>query len=175
MFAWTVFCFFFSLDESQNHRQCRCKDLQASVGGLSSDVNTRRSTGMAHLVGLLLGHHGAGHVLCHLWECHGFLCLLCSYQTGKSSFCKCLEYCRGGELTLTITMFGLWWKYNSVSSLAIQQGLVWSLMGLNTNIRLHKSSQILLNMNCRPAAEHNYYLQDFISYRIKSNERSLLF
>lgn len=71
--------YFFSLDESQNHGQCRREDLQASVGWLSSDVNARRSAGMADVVGLLLGHHGASHVLHHLRECHGFLCLLCSY------------------------------------------------------------------------------------------------
>lgn len=54
------------------------------MGWPSSNVNSGGSAGVAHVVGLLVGHHGASYVLHHLWECHGFLCLLRSYQAGES-------------------------------------------------------------------------------------------
>ncbi len=41
-------------------------------------------SGLAHLVGLFMGCHGASHLLHHLRHQHGSLCLLCPYQTGKS-------------------------------------------------------------------------------------------
>lgn len=70
------------------------------MGWPSPDVNAGGSTGMAHLVGLLMGHHGASHVLHHLWECHGFLCLLRSHQAGEALSSKCLENGKGGKLSL---------------------------------------------------------------------------
>lgn len=46
------------------------------------------SSGLAHLVGLLVGRHGARHLLHHLRHQHGSLRLLCPHQTGKSHWHK---------------------------------------------------------------------------------------
>lgn len=62
------------------------------MGWPGSDVNSGGSAGVADVVGVLLGHHGASHVLHHLRECHGFLRLLRSHQAGESLSSKCLEY-----------------------------------------------------------------------------------
>lgn len=61
------------------------------MGWPGSDVHSGGSAGVADVVGVLVGHHGASHVLYHLWERHGFLCLLRSHQAGESLPSECLE------------------------------------------------------------------------------------
>lgn len=41
--------------------------------------------GPAYLVGIFLGHHGASHLLHHLWKCHGNVCIFCNDTPGKNS------------------------------------------------------------------------------------------
>lgn len=35
--------------------------------------------------GIFLGHHGASHLLHHLWKCHGNVCIFCNDTPGKNS------------------------------------------------------------------------------------------
>ncbi len=34
------------------------------------------------MVGILLGYHGAGYILCYLWHNHSYVCILCLHKTG---------------------------------------------------------------------------------------------
>lgn len=39
--------------------------------------------GQTDLVGVLMGHHGACYLFCHLWHCDGSVCLLCGDSAGE--------------------------------------------------------------------------------------------
>ena len=54
------------------------------------DGTTIWPAGSSHLVGILLGHHGTGHLLRHLRHGHCIVCLLCGYETGAYFYLKFL-------------------------------------------------------------------------------------
>ena len=60
----------------------RAEDDTAAVVGARYDGPTVWVTRTAHLVGILLGHHGTGHLLCHLRHSHRHVCVLRRHKTG---------------------------------------------------------------------------------------------
>ena len=55
----------------------------ADMGRAGLDGPPIRSAGPADVVGILVGHNGADHLLCNVRDVHGCLCLLCPHQTGN--------------------------------------------------------------------------------------------
>lgn len=55
-----------------------------AVGGHGLHGHPVWHLGQAHLVGVLLGHHGARHLLHHLWHGDGHVRLLCTNTPGKT-------------------------------------------------------------------------------------------
>lgn len=75
--------FYLSFSEKTVHRfGGQPTDFGAHVGRPGPDVGAVRNIGPSHLVGIFLGHNGAGHVLCHLRYRHGRVRLLRTHQTG---------------------------------------------------------------------------------------------
>uniref|UniRef100_A0A8C8UEW0 Calcium uniporter regulatory subunit MCUb n=1 Tax=Peromyscus maniculatus bairdii TaxID=230844 RepID=A0A8C8UEW0_PERMB len=59
-----------------NRSSVGSQDQRTPVGRLSSALHAGRRTGLAYLVGVLLGHHGASHVLPDVCQLHGLFCIL---------------------------------------------------------------------------------------------------
>lgn len=59
--------------------------LQSPLGRPGTALCAGWGSGLAHLVGLFMGRHGARHLLHHLRHEHGSLCLLRPHQAGKTS------------------------------------------------------------------------------------------
>lgn len=73
----------FLTDEGSAGPYGRVPELQGCLDWHGPVVGAGRRSGLAHMVGLLLGRHGARHVLHHLRHQHGSFRLLRPHQTGK--------------------------------------------------------------------------------------------
>lgn len=56
---------------SRNHKAYLCTDM----GRSRPDGRTVRRTSSADVVGVLMGHHGAGDLLRYVWNSDGCLCI----------------------------------------------------------------------------------------------------
>lgn len=75
----------FTAKESGQH-ESDAENERPDMGRLGFDVSSIWNSGTSHLVGILLGHYGAGHILCDVRNCDGRLCVLLSHETGLLSF-----------------------------------------------------------------------------------------
>lgn len=74
----------FLADEGRTEPHGGVSHLQDSLDRHGAAVCAGRRPGMAHLVGVFMGRHGARHILHHLRHQHGRLRLLHPHQAGKT-------------------------------------------------------------------------------------------
>lgn len=78
--------YFCPAGQDGNLQKIREEDHLGAMGWAGLHGHSVWDSGPAHLVGILLGHYGASHLLHHIRQCHGNVCVLCSNPPGETWF-----------------------------------------------------------------------------------------